>query len=75
MVKNSNNDFCRLFYDDDFLQQQIKASGLNIDKIENYYTKERKVAYNNTNPDFKLDRAITDTPPFVLYHLSKPVNS
>ena len=66
--------FADYFYDDDFLQQQIKAAGLNIDNIENYYTEERRVAYNNTNPEIKLDKAITDTPPFVMYHLSKPVN-
>ena len=66
--------FADYFYDDDFLQQQIKAAGLNIDNIENYYTEERRVAYNNANPEIKLDEGITDTPLFVMYHLSKPVN-
>ena len=66
--------FADYFYDDDYLQQQIKAAGLNIDNIENYYTEERRVVYNNTNPEIELDKAITDTPPFVMYHLSKPVN-
>ena len=63
------------FYDDDFLQQQIKAAGLNIDNIESYYNEERRVAYNNTNPKMKLDKSLTDIPPFVMYHLSKPVNN
>ena len=67
--------FPEYFYDDDFVQQQIKAAGLNIDNIESYYTEERRVAYNNTNPEIKLDKAITDTPLFVMYHLSKPVKS
>ena len=67
--------FADYFYDDGFLQQQIKAAGFNIDNIENYYTEERRVVYNSTNPEVELDRAITDTPPFVMYHLSKPVNS
>ena len=66
--------FADYFYDDDYLQQQIKAAGLNIDNIENYYTEERRVVYNNTNPEIELDKAITDTPPFAMYHLSKPVN-
>ena len=66
--------FANYFYDDDFLQPQIKAAGLSIDSIESYYTEERRVAYNNTNPTMKLDKSLTDTPPFVLYHLSKPVN-
>ena len=66
--------FANYFYDDDYLQQQIKAAGFNIDNIENYYTEERRVAYNNTNPEIELDKAFTDTPPLVMYHLSKPVN-
>ena len=65
--------FADYFYDDDFLQQQINAAGLNIDNVENYYTEERRVAYNNTNPEIKLDKAIIDSPLFVMYHLSKPV--
>ena len=67
--------FADYFYDDHFLQQQIKAAGLNIDDIESYYTEERRIAYNSGNPEIDLDKAITDTPPFVMYHLSKPLNS
>ena len=67
--------FADYFYDDQFLQQQIKAAGLNIDNIESYYTEERRIAYNSNNPEIELFKAITDTPPFVMYHLSKPVNS
>lgn len=37
--------FANYFYDDDFLQQQIKAAGLSIDNIESYYNEERRVAY------------------------------
>ena len=62
------------FYDDEFIQKQIKDSGLTIENIENYYTEERRIAYNSTKPEVELDKAITDTPPFVMYHLSKPMN-
>ena len=62
------------FYTEDFIQQQIKAAGLNIDKIENFFTEERRIAYNNTNPEVKFDETITNTPPFALYHLSKPMS-
>ena len=72
--KTQIRTFADYFYDDDYLQQQIKAAGLNIDNIENYYTEERRVAYDNTNPEIELDKAITYTPPFVMHHLSKPVN-
>ena len=55
--------FADYFYDDHFLQQQIKAAGLNIDDIESYYNEERRIAYNSGNNE--IDKAITNTPPFV----------
>ena len=67
--------FANYFYDDGFLQQQIKAAGLSIDNIESYYNEERRVAYNNTNSEIKLNKSLIDIPPFVMYHLSKPVNN
>ena len=68
------NTFANYFYDEHFYQKQIEAAGLKLDKIESYYTEERRIAYNSTNPKVKLDGSITDTPPFVMYHLSKPVD-
>ena len=65
--------FASYFYDEQFFQQQIEAAGLKLEKIENYYTEERRIAYNNTNPELKLAKTITDTPVFVMYHLSKPI--
>ena len=68
--------FPNYFYHDEFLQQQIKSSGLKLTTLKGtYYTEERRVTYNNTNPEIELDDMLTDTPPFVIYHLSKPVNS
>lgn len=64
--------FAAYYYDDQFFQEQIKAAGLELNKIENYYTEERRVAYNSTKPEIELDKTIIDTPPFVMYHLSKP---
>ena len=65
--------FAGYFYDEQFFQQQIEAAGLKLEKIENYYTEERRIAYNNTNPELKLAKTSTDTPVFVMYHLSKPI--
>ena len=65
--------FSDYFYDEQFFQQQIEAAALKLEKIENYYTEERRVAYNSTNPEVKLAKSITDTPIFVMYHLSKPI--
>ena len=64
--------FADYFYDEQFIQQQIESAGLMIDTIENYFTEERRIAYNNSNPKVKLDKSITDTPPLLMYHLSKP---
>ena len=72
-VKTEIMTFADYFYTDEFLHQQIKAAGLNIDSIENYYTEERRIAYNSTKPEVELDKAITATPPFIMYHLSKPL--
>ena len=73
-VKSQTMTFPDYFYNEEFIQQQIKAAGLNIDKIENYFTEERRIAYNSTKPEVELDKTITDDPPFVFYHLSKPLN-
>ena len=53
--------FAAYYYDDKFFQKQIKAAGLELDKIENYYTEERRIAYNSTNPEIELDKTITDS--------------
>jgi len=67
--------FTSYFYSEQFIQQQIKAVGLNIDNTENLCTEERKIAYNSSNPEIKFDKTITDDPPVVMYHLSKPLNN
>ena len=61
------------FYSDKFLQDQIKAAGLCIDKIECHCTEERRIAYNKSNQSAKLEKEITDSPPHFFYHLSKPL--
>ena len=64
------------FYDDKYFQDQTKASGLCIDRIEKYYTEERRVAYNRTNPHNEIDnKESTEHPPFLMYHISKPLQS
>ena len=62
------------YYDEQFIQQQIEAAGLELDKIEDYYTEERRIAYNSTEPEVKLDKTITDTPTLTMFHLSKPLS-
>ena len=49
------------FYHDDFLQQQnLSIYRLKIDKIESYYTEERRISYNtNPRPEIELDKMLT----------------
>lgn len=61
------------YYSDHFLKYQIMASGLNIDQIQNIFTEERRMAYNNANPKFKIDKIFVTNPCALMYHLSKPV--
>ena len=61
------------YYDEQFIRQKIETAGLKLDKIENYYTEERRIAYNSTDPEFKFDKTITDTPVLAMYHVSKPI--
>ena len=61
------------YYDEQFLHDQIRASGLHIDCIESYCTEERRLHYNSSNTKAVFDKTFTDDPPFQFYHLSKPL--
>lgn len=64
------------FYDDKYFQDLAKASGLCIDQIENYYTEERRLAYNKVNPHNEIEnKESIEHPPFLLYHVSKLLQS
>ena len=73
-VKARATVFPDYYYGDNFIDDQIKAAGLCIDQIENYFTEERRIAYNSTNPSNRCNSTIVQYAPFLLYHLSKPVN-
>ena len=61
------------FYSDQSSITQILTAGLHIDKIENYCTEDRRVAYNNKNPTIPLSKKYIEDPPALVYHISKPV--
>lgn len=63
------------FYSDQYFQDEIKTAGLCIDQMENYFTEERRIAYNNANPHDEIDKEMIERPPFLMYHLSKPLQS
>ena len=62
------------FYSDQSSISQILTAGLHIDKIENYCTEDRRVAYNNKNPTISLSEKYIEDPPALVYHVSKPIS-
>jgi len=64
--------FPNYYYEDQLLQDYIVGSGLKINKLESYYTEERRLTYNKTFPNTKLDRTVTKYPRALMYHLLKP---
>jgi len=59
------------FYDEKYSVDQIVASGLHVDKEENYATEEVRIAHNKKYPDFAIARSGIEYPIACMYHLSK----
>ena len=64
--------FPNFFYSDQSNIIQILTAGLHIDGIENYCTEDRRVAYNNSQPDIPLNKRFVQDPIVLVYHVSKP---
>ena len=60
------------FYSDQSNISHALTSGFHVDSIENHFTEERRVAYNNRKPDIPLNRKYTENPLVLVYHVSKP---
>ena len=69
--KTERMTFPNYFYNEKYLTDQIVAAGLVIDKVENPYTEERRVAYNLENPKKQLDKTIIEHGPGLMYYLHK----
>jgi len=74
-IKTQIMAFSDHYYSEEFLKDQIKAAGLCIDEIECHCTEERRIAYNKRSQGVQLEKAIIDSPPHFLYHLSKPTGN
>ena len=61
------------FYSDQSSITEILTAGLHIDKIKNCCTEDRRVAYNNTNPNIPLSKKYVQDAPALVYYVSKPV--
>ena len=65
--------FPNFYYSEQSTTTQILTAGFCIDKVENYFTEERRVAYNNTNPKLPLNKDCVESPLSLVYHISKPI--
>ena len=61
-----------LYYSDCSSITQMLAAGFHIDSVENYFTEERRVAYNNKNPTIALHKNYVKYSPVLMYCVSKP---
>ena len=64
--------FPNFFYSDQSTTAHILAAGLHISNVENYFTEERRVAYNSKNPKIYLHKDCVEYPLVLAYYISKP---
>ena len=65
--------FPNYFYSDRSNITHALTAGFHIDSIENYFTEERRVAYNNKKSSIPLSSKHAENPLALVYYLSKPV--
>ena len=63
--------FPNFLYSDRSIIQQLLNTGFHIDKIENHYTEERRLAYNRTDPAIPLSSDYVEYPTALVYHVLK----
>ena len=66
--------FPNFFYSDRSNITHALTAGFHIDSIEDYFTEERRVAYNNKKPNIPLSSKYTENPLVLVYYLSKPIH-
>lgn len=64
--------FTDYFYSDRSSITEILSAGFHIDSIENYFTEEKRVAYNSKKPNLPLIKKFVKEPPALVYYVSKP---
>lgn len=64
--------FPNFFYSEESTVAHILEAGFCIDKVENYFTEERRAAYNSTNPKVPLHKDCVENPQALVYHICKP---
>ena len=66
--------FPNFFYSDKSNITHMVTTGFHIDSIENYFTEERRVAYNNKKPNIPLKKEYIENPLVLVYYISKPLH-
>ena len=64
--------FPNFFYSEQSTVKYIIEAGLSIDTVENYFTEDRRVAYNSKNPCIPLHKHCVEYLLALVYHISKP---
>jgi len=64
--------FPNFFYSDGSSITHIITTGLHIDSVTNYFTEERRAAYNNKKPNIILNKQCIENPLALVYYVSKP---
>jgi len=63
--------FPNFFYSDQTTIDQFVTNGFNIMKIDNHYREDKRIIYNNSDPDIPLSTDYVNYPTALLYHVSK----
>jgi len=61
------------FYDEQYLVDQTIASGLHLDKVENYCKEEVRLAHNRKHPDPVASKSCVENPISNMSYLIKPL--
>ena len=61
------------FYNEQYLVDLTVASGLHVDKVENYCTEEIRLAHNTKHPDAFASKSRVENPLSVMSYLTKPL--
>ena len=64
--------FPNFFYSEESTMAHIRTAGFSIDRIENYFTEEKRIAYNSKNPKILIHKKCVENPLALVYYLTKP---
>ena len=63
--------FPNYFYSEKSLVEQFRINRFHLDKVENNFTEDKRVLYNNTNPPILVSKDYVSHPTSYVYHATK----